>query len=176
MRYLIAHLIKGEAGAYHIALSDDIARRHRLAPTSVRIPPHFTLKAPFEMSDMAPIEEILAAFAADEHPEPYLLGGFGEFDGRVIYLAASAPKQTHMLLRRLQDRLRAVPWMTFKRTEFPLTLHATLVYAKSKEQTVEILSGLREHRTFESSLDAVALLRNDSDRWQVLREYPLSGK
>jgi len=176
MRYLIAHMLEGEAREYHTDLSDRLAERFGLDRVSSRINPHLTLKAPFEAESAEEIERILVSFAEKERAKPMTLGGFRDFDGKVIYLDVSAPKETHMQIRRLQDKLRAVPWLTFNAYEFPVTLHATLCYPKSPEHGKEILSYLErseKKRMFpDLSLDNITLLLL-RDRWEVVKEVRL---
>jgi 2'-5' RNA ligase len=172
--FLIAHLLSGDAADYLRALSDAIAEKRKLISPTERIDPHLTLKAPWNAEDTSAIEPILEAFAAKEKPQPFTLGGFDQFRGKVIYMKASAPKQTYMMIRRLQDQLRAVPYLTFKKTEFPITLHATICYPKTPESAQEILHELRKQETtFDCSLDTITLLQKQT-RWEPLREYELS--
>lgn len=176
MRFLIAYPLGGEAAEYHTALSNQLAERFGLEPVAARIPPHLTLKAPFEAEDIGPIRELLAYFAQKETPEPIHLGGFEHFDGRVVFLDVEAPKRTHMQVRRLQDKLRGVSWLTFSRHEFPIRLHATLCYPKHPQQAKEVLHHLRNERAlFDAHIDSIALFAHDSERWNVAEGFPLSG-
>ena len=174
MQYLIAHMLSGEAANYHGELSDRVARERKLTPVRTRIEPHLTLKAPFDAEDVSRIENILEEFSHKELPQPYTLVGFESFDGKVLYMHVDAPKQTHMLVRRLQDQLRNVPWLTFKKTEFPVTLHATVVYPKSREQCKEILKDLQKEKfRFDCQLYSIALLQKSIDKWELIKEYQL---
>ena len=172
MQYLIAYLLKGDAAVFHRNLSDAIAKRRKLTPVTERIMPHLTLKAPFEAEDISPIEEILELFSQKESPQPFSLSGFETFDGRVVYMSVQAPKQTHMLIRRLQDQLRNVSWLTFHKYEFPITLHATLAYPKSPESAKEILRDLRKEKaSFDCMVDSISLLQKPEDKWERIHEY-----
>ena len=186
MQYLIAYPIRGEAGTYHAVLSNALAERFKLEPITSRIDPHLTLKAPFdapplysnsrelENSHIRDIENLLEVFTKKEKPLPLRLEGFNYFDGNVLFMDAHAPKQTHMLTRRLQDQLRHIPSLTFKRTEFPLTLHATLCYPKNPQQTKEILHYLQHERAgFDLVLDTIAILEKSGPRWHIVREFPI---
>ena len=67
-------------------------------------------------------------------------------------MSVEAPKQTHMLVRRLQDQLRGIPWLKFISNEFPLTLHATLCYTKNARQSKRIISLLSREKPFQFNL------------------------
>lgn len=145
-------------------LSDCLAAAYHLTLVRARIDPHLTLKAFFEAKNIGEIERILEAFTKKERPEPLTLSGFDHFNGRVIFMNVATPKQMHMLVRRLQDQLRKIPWLTFRRTEFPLTLHATLCYPKSPEQAREVLSSFRREKTScELMLDRITILSKEGD-------------
>lgn len=175
MRYLLAYMIEGEARDHHLELSDRLAEQFKLAPVSSRIGPHLTLKEPFETDDPADVIETVRAFARKEAEEPLLLGGFNDFDERVIYMDVDAPKQTHMLVRRLQDQLRRVPWLPFSRKEFPIVLHATLCYPKNLQHAKEILSYLSDEKpkVFDLSLDHIALMVRGEERWETVERFRL---
>jgi 2'-5' RNA ligase len=178
MRYFIAYMLTGETRVRHAEKSDELAERFRLIPVSKRVDPHITLKAPFETDEVRPVEELLERFAAGERPVPYRMNGIGAFDSRIIYRAAEVPTETVVLIRRLQEMLRTLPWLTFSATEFPLTPHVTLAYAKNRVQGKEILARLAvEHiPPEEASIDHVALLSRPTERWEVMRTFPFAGK
>ena len=134
MRYLLAHMLEGEVKDYHVELSDRLAEQFALVPVSSRIDPHLTLKAPFETEDPSAIEAIVEAFAKKEKSEPFMLSSFHDFNKKVIYMAVDVPKQTYMLIQRLQDRLRSIPWLRFSHHEFPIKLHVTFCYPKNPQQ------------------------------------------
>lgn len=185
MKYLIAYPIRGEAEEYLVKISNGLAKRFKLEPVTNRIPPHLTLKAPFEgnrlfvnsieLTNRIPeIEDILEIFTKKAKRMPLRLKGFGTFNGKAVFMDVHAPKQTHMLLRRLQDQLRNISWLSWQRVEFPLALHATLCYPKRQEQAKEILHALKKERAvFDLSLDVIAILEKPSARWQILREFPI---
>ena len=180
MKYMIAHLLEGEAKEFHRELSQRLSERFRLEWVGNRIDPHLTLKAPFTIppeGTLADIEAILAGLANKETPQPFTVDGVDDFNGRSIHLSVQAPKQTHMLVRRLQDKLRQIPWLTFFRSEFPITLHATLCRPRQPQHAREIMAYLRKVRfsAFHESLDAFSLLALDEGRWSVRQRYLLRG-
>lgn len=174
MKYLLAYLIEGEAKKYHLNLSNMLARKYRLDPVSSRIDPHLTLKAPFETDNSEEMAAIVRQFVKKERVEPLTLGGFGHFDGKVVYMDVHAPKQTYMQIRRLQDQLQKISWLQFDRYEIPITLHATLCYPKTKEQCGEIISSLTsEKEEFELVLDNISFLKKRGDKWQLVQRFTI---
>lgn len=171
---MLAYMLSREAKEYHLELSDRLAKRFRLTPVSSRIDPHLTLKAPFGADDISDVRKVLKRFVQKEVSEPLTLTGINYFPKRVVYMDVQAPKQTYMFLRRLQDQLRNVSWLSFSSYEFPLTLHATLCYTKNPQQVKEILSYLGKEKIseFELELDNVTLLEKGV-RWEAVETYSI---
>ena len=170
---MLACMIEGKAKVYHIGLSKRLAEQFNLVPISLSIDPHVTLKAPFETENPDEVEAVVETFVAREKSEPLTLTGFSDFRKKVVYMSVEAPKQTHMLVRRLQDQLRGIPWLKFISNEFPLTLHATLCYTKNARQSKRIISLLLREKPFQFNLllDNVALLRKQRGKWNVVRTF-----
>lgn len=180
MRYLLAHLLPPEIATFHRQLSDELASQFRLSPVNDHIDPHLTLKAPFvteNTAHLAALTELLTTFTAKETPQSYTLSGMNHFRSKVIYYDVYAPKQTHMLIRRLQDQLRQLPWLTFQKNEFPLTLHATLCRPKHPQQGVQILKYLekRDLPEYTSYLDSITLLERQSERWEPIQTFSIGS-
>lgn len=167
-------MIEGEAKAYHIRLSNQLAEQFNLEPVLSRINPHFTLKTPFETENIDEVETIVETFVKREKCEPITLTGFSDFFKRnVIYMSAEAPKQTYMLIRRLQDQLRSISWLKFQSNEFPIILHATLCYTKNVQQSKRIISLLLREKPFQFNLllDSITLLQKDEGKWNLVRTF-----
>lgn len=180
MRYMLAYMLEGDAKQYHEELSRELSERFKLSWVGTRSDPHLTVKAPFEMDEKKQLTEVISlldTFTQKESPEPLMLRGFGDFRGKILYMDVSAPKQTHMLLRRLQDQLRNVSWLTFEKSEFPLTLHATLCRTRHPQQVKEMYAYLRKQKQqeFESSLDHIALLERGPERWQLRERFVITA-
>jgi 2'-5' RNA ligase len=179
MRYMIAHIIGGDARKYHEQLSRVLASSYALRPVTASIDPHLTIKAPFEAlsTDIEQVEHIIEAYARYADPVPYTLTGFGKFDDRVIYMNVEAGSDAFELIQKCKDELRQVPWLEFKPHEREVVLHATLCYPKDAAQAHEILSRLTQHMspTFSCTLGSISLLKKGGRRWEVVKEYPLGG-
>lgn len=179
MRYMIAHMIEGEAKDYHINLSRALASAYRLRPTMASIDPHLTVKAPFDAlsTDLYDVERLVDRYVRTKSPLTFTLKGFGSFDGRVVYMTVDAPEETHAFIKGIKEELREIPWLEFKPHEEVTTLHATLAYPKTTEQAEDMVAKLSERggREFTCTMSGVALLRKGEHRWEIFKEYTFGG-
>ena len=179
MRYMIAHMIQGDAAAYHNNLSRALASAYRLRPVTANIDPHLTIKAPFDAlsTDLFDAERITERFARARSPIPYTLRGFGNFHDRVVFMGVEAGNELTSFILDLKESLRELPWLEFKEHEQEVKPHATLCYPRGEAQTNEIVSRLTERggKEFTAVLDRIALLKKGDRRWEVIKEFPLGG-
>ena len=152
MRYFIAYVIKGEAGEYHKKLSDTIAQQFNYKPLSKKVPPHLTLKAPFEAdTNIKEIENLISNFIAHKHAHELLLEGFGSFRGEVIFMDVKPSQEATILINNLTNELKKITWLPFERFETQegvAHLHATLAYADIKENFNKIKNRTSSHFYF----------------------------
>jgi len=175
MRYMIAHMISGEAKEYHENLSRALASVYKLRPVTANIDPHITVKAPFDAlsTDLHEVELIVDRFVRSRSPLSYTLKGFGNFDGRVVYMNTEAPETTQEFVRGLKDELRQIPWLEFKPHEEEVKLHATLCYPKDTLQAEDIVAKLNERggKEFAGTLNTVVILKREDRRWELFKEF-----
>src|SRR5690348_9253220 len=108
MKYLIAYLLSGEAKAAHEALTAEIADQFGVFRLNGHIPPHVTLKVPFETDDIEDVEKTLSSFA-DHYPRTEVrLWGFGAFGVEVLYVAVLASPETQATIRHFMEALKTV--------------------------------------------------------------------
>ena len=176
MRYMLAHMLEGEAKEYHTELADRIAESFNLTPVGRHCDPRISLKAPFETNDVSDVTAAVSAFAMTEEATPFELTGFGSFEGRVVYKDIEAPEETVALVRRLQDQLREISWLQFSSHETPITLHTTISFPRTPEQAKEIMSYLEKEPPvkFQCMLDSISLLHKRERRWEVARTFKLT--
>src|SRR4051812_2306580 len=119
MKYMIAHMVRKEAGHYLKNLSDELSDIFYLDRLSEKIQPHLTLKAAFEASESSieKLEYLLKDFCASHQPAPITFSGFGHFNRRVVYVDAAPSYEARKLLSELDRSLRSLPWMVFTRTD-----------------------------------------------------------
>lgn len=179
MRYMIAHMLRGDAQKYHENLSRALASAYRLRSVTTTIDPHLTIKAPFDAlsTDLYTVEHIVEHFVRTKDPLPYTVGHFGHFDGRVVFMDVAAPETVRDFIGELKEELKQLPWLEFKPHETNTKLHATLCYPKDVPQATEIVEKLTERggKEFLCTLDTVAILRKSERRWEILKEFTVGG-
>lgn len=179
MRYMITHMISGDAKKYHENLSRAVAQAYHLRPVTANIDPHLTVKAPFDAlsSDLFEVERLIGRFVDAHSPVSYTLSGFGNFGDRVVYMDVTAPAEIVTAVEDFKSKLKKLPWLEFKPHEEDTKFHATLAYPKDEAQTKEMVERLNGGNAplFTSTFDTIALLKKGERRWEVVREYHLLG-
>ncbi|MEK9177042.1 MAG: 2'-5' RNA ligase family protein [Patescibacteria group bacterium] len=179
MRYFIAHLLEGKAKMYHEALTRALSDRFALVPLHERVPPHLTVKIPFEAdeTEIKDMERVLRSFARTRAPAHVTLSDFGHFGFRTIYLdVARSPEATALTreaLRVLRDNL---PWLPRPPLEGN-KLHASVArfLPRQKFRRVwRLLEGM--HPRFTTTLDNLAILKREDKAWTVHTLIPLTGE
>lgn len=179
MRYMITHMISGEAKKYHENLSRAVAQAYHLRPVTINIDPHLTVKAPFDAlsSDLFEVERLIGHFVNTHSPVPYTLSGFGNFGDRVVYMDVTVPPGMVTVVEDFKGKLKELPWLEFKPHENDTKFHATLVYPKDEAQTKEIVERLNSGNApaFTCTFDTITLLKKGERRWEVVKDYHLLG-
>lgn len=179
MKYFIAHLLSGDAKQYHAGLTRDLTSKYLVVPLHDRIPPHITIKPPFETdeSGIKEVERVLRSFAGNEHSIPLVIDGFGRFGFRTVYMDVYKSVEAVSLVRRLIHTLNTnISWMP----AYPLEgnkLHASVARFLNRKQFRRIWRGLRLLRPrFESTLDTIVILKKEEGMWKVMASVPLRGE
>jgi 2'-5' RNA ligase len=179
MRYIIAHLIRGEAKHMHEAITQDLVEKFHTFPIHNRIVPHLTLKRWFELDAeaMKKLQGILDTFVTTHSQSDYRLGGFNHFGEDVIYVDVRPSPEMSATARDLMKVLHEVKEMTFD--EFDAVeddFHATLVMRALKTfdytQVWEYLSK-QEGFDFNMKFDNIAIMKRETDAWVVDRIWEL---
>ena len=94
-KYCIGYLAEGEIVPYFNEITAHISAKFDIWNISKRVPPHLTLKYPFEAEDTSEIESRIEAVAKDMTPVPFTLNRFGRFEegGKTIFLTTSASEE-----------------------------------------------------------------------------------
>jgi 2'-5' RNA ligase len=174
MRYLVAYLIGGEAGAYHEELTKTLSERFGVKPLHEHIPPHLTCKAPFETDNPEGVKQALHEFSREHSACPLELCGFGGFqDTKVVYVGVEENPRVQTVVRDLRSHLRPVG-LPFEEYEKNVHFYASVARFLTPEQYEDIwehVQALPEPR-FTLAFDHIALLANDGNRWVVDTIYP----
>lgn len=179
MRYIIAHLIEGEAKQRHEALTAELAERFNIFPLHERIPPHLTLKRWWHSEDVKieDVYKVLDGFVATQSASSYKLSGFGSFRDDVIYVdvqpSADMNKSAQDLIKALHD----VPNLTFDEYDNGSDFHATVALGALKTfefQPIWDYLQTIEQPDFTMSFDNIATLKRGDDVWEVDRVWTLN--
>ena len=176
MRYMIAHMLKGDAKAYHANLSTVLASMYHLRPVTNIIDPHLTIKSAFEATEISEVEQIVSESSLFAEAAPYMLKGFNAVADRLIFMNVEPSLEMNMVIQKIQNQLQNIPWLEFRSHEIPPKLHATLCFPKSRTQRDDMLERLRkvEHApSFECMFDNIAILKRGERRWEILKEYSI---
>lgn len=178
MKYFVAHLLSGDAKAYHASLTRELAAKHRIIPLHDRIPPHITVKPPFETDEagIKEVERVLRSFARGEHAVPLSIDGFGRFGFRTIYMDVYKSTEVVSLVRRAIQALNSnIPWMTTSPLEGN-KLHASVARFLDRRKFRRIWRELRILRpSFESVFDTIAILKKEGSSWGIMSVIPLAA-
>lgn len=166
----MAHLLSGDAKKYHERITRELSGRFRIVPLHERVPPHLTLKIPFEADteQIHDVEKVLRSFARVRRSAPLILKGFGRFGFKTIYLDVCKSDQAVSLSRECINVLREnFPWLP----NAPLEgnkLHASVARFLSRRQFLrmwKLLHGLSP--SFNSSFDNITILKKEDSHWSV---------
>ncbi len=183
MRYIITHLIRGEAKAAHEQITKDLAEKFDSFPIHDRIQPHLTLKRWFELekNDMDFLFEKLSQFANSYSQTDYSLSGYGHFDTDVIYVDVKASETLLSNLRDLSKELHTVPNLTFDEfDQIDHNLHATITMSALKAFDYDqIWNYLHDSSNtipnFNLKFDNIAVMRRGADKWEIVKVWEISA-
>ena len=82
MTYFIGYLGTEEVNKYYRSITADLAGRFGVKYLAENVPPHITLKYPFDSDDLSSIEGTLVDILKDKKPIPFSISSFDEFKGK----------------------------------------------------------------------------------------------
>lgn len=174
-KYFVAHLLSGEAKAYHERLTRALAVRYKIFPLHVKIQPHITIKPPFETDEegIVEVERVLRAFAHNEKVAPLYLRGFGHFGFKTAYLDTQKCSEATAIMRRALRALNEnISWMP-KIPREGNKLHASVARFMDRIQYRRVMRYLsKEHASFDVSFDNLAILGKKEKAWEVISVIP----
>lgn len=178
MKYVIVHLIRGEAGKLHQEITRALTERFGTYPLYDYVPPHLTLKRSFEIDEsrVSEIYSALETFVSNHIQTNYELKGFGNFGSVAVYIEALASPEMQRDHTELQNILSEIDGITLDEFDKAQRLHATVALQKLKpfdlDQIWNYIQTLKQPR-FSMKFDNVALLKKVDDRWHVEKVFEL---
>lgn len=143
MQYFVGYLVEGEASDYYKTLTSDLEQKFGIKNLSEYIPPHLTLKIPFEPESIEDFEKYVATVSETLSTADFVVDGFEKFDGKrmTIFLKVTAGENIK-IIEEVVDHLESYGEDT-KKLPRPLTLHTSIARFLSPEQCDEIWSYLQ---------------------------------
>ena len=177
MRYFIGYELQGEARDYHIKLSDSLASRFNLWKLDGYIPPHITLKAPFETESTGEVNALLEEISRAHRKSFLYFRGFGNFSSHSVYLKVFASMEALKVIREVKERLTRISWMTLEDLKKGI-LHASVarrIPEESFEDVWKYVCSLPQP-DIKARFDNVAIFVRDGDHWKTERLFPFQKK
>lgn len=178
-RYIIVHLIRGEAKNAHEEITRKLAEHLDGFPIHESIVPHLTLKRWFELDeiDIQKVQDLLDEFARSHKQSAYHLYGLNNFGEGVIYVDVKASNEMLETVSDLMRSLRSIKKMTFDEYDaFEGDFHATVAMRALKlfdfSATWEYLQTL-EKMDFNMVFDNIAILKKENNKWVPERIWEL---
>jgi 2'-5' RNA ligase len=115
MRYIIVHLIRGEAEKYHHNLTKNLTEKFDMFSLHDRTPPHLTLKRWFEVdkTGMNDLYGYLENFANSHKQSNYSLSRFGNYGKDVICIDVAPSLEMSQDIFDLMSSLHGIKEMIF---------------------------------------------------------------
>ncbi len=176
MKYLIATLIKGDAGLYQQRLAYSIAEKFDVKGAVKRkIPAHITLKYSFETEDIKYIENCIEKFCKSHEKCKYQLKSFNHFDNEVIFIdvipSMEMKKMYFDFIKYIKDNTN----LELKEFDGKTHFHSTIAHKDIKDKFNEIWSfASKENPNFDVFFDNISILKLVDDVWQIHKEYSLN--
>lgn len=174
-RYVIVCLIKGDALKFHERLVSEVCAEFNVRPQ--RLPGHFTIKAPFEIEDINPVENAVEEFVHSNSKQEASVEGFGHFRNSVVFMKINMSKEGIKVHDDFIHRLRTIPNLEWKSNEGgEKVFHCTVVTRIRDYKFKEIwdyVNKYNDNASFKIYFDNITILRWNRDRWVTYREYNL---
>lgn len=174
MKYFAGYLIEGEAGGYYKKVTADLSSHFGIKDLSKHIPPHLTLKPPFETEDITPFEKIIEGLVEKEEVLPFSIDEYGRFnlESETIFLSVQQQQNLQEKAEKILSTL-ADFGNNQKPVHLPLKLHASIARHLTPHKSQEIweyVSSLPVPH-FDLQFDNLTLFVFQNDNWEVRKIY-----
>lgn len=180
MKYIVVHLIRGEAKKFHEDITKKLTRKFGAYPLHNKIPPHITLKYDKGLDEkiIGKVYKCLDNFASSHKESDYLLSGFGHFGKDVIYVDTIPSPGMLQNVLDLINLLHKIKDLSFNKFDTPKKFHASLARRSLKtfdyDQIWNYLKTIPQPN-FKMKFDNMATLKkaDGSDKWSVDRVWEI---
>jgi 2'-5' RNA ligase len=177
MKLDLVYLLKGKAGQYNKKLIKIVGPKFgENYMVENPLPPHITLKYPFEVSDIKKLDKLLKNFVSNRKAPSLELSGFGNFRRFVAFLK---PKLSRSAINFQKELIKIIKKEGFSihKHDTPFKPHATIAYGNTKETFDKIWNYIKILKTpkFYIKLDNITILKeqpNDKP-WKIYKEFKI---
>lgn len=178
MRYFIGHLIRGEAAEYYKATCADLATRFGVEDVSAIVPPHITVKSPFDRPNIDEVDNTLSLMT-DTPAVPFELSNWGNFGTRTIFLDVKEPAKVKELVKHVLGKIREIG-INLNQQEIDPHVHMSIArFLKPTQfEVVQKYLSTTPAPKFDLMFDNLTVFvkeNRDDKAWKVLKTYPLIG-
>lgn len=171
MRYVIVSVTKGNAGDFNNSLRKNLLEKFGAKPS--KLPPHFTIKSPFESEDLSSLENMLQNFCNSNPISKYKIDGYEHFDDRVVYMKVLMSPQGKIIHDKLISELERFKYIKFNNHDGKDKIfHVTLASKKIKKIYKDIFNYVTPIPcSFDCTFDNISIFKWQDDTWVLHKEY-----
>ncbi|EQK46483.1 MULTISPECIES: 2'-5' RNA ligase family protein [Paraclostridium] len=171
MRYVIVSVTKGNAGEFNNKLRKNLFEK--FGAKSSKLPPHFTIKSPFESKDLSSLENMLKKFCDSNPISSYKIDGYDHFDDRVVYMKVLMSPQGKMIHDKLIIELSKFQYIKFDGHDGKDKIfHITLASKKIKKMYNDIFNYVTQIPCiFDCNFDNISIFKWEDNTWVLHKEY-----
>jgi 2'-5' RNA ligase len=172
-KYFVAQLLSGKVKEFQENLERQIFQQFNIKPLHWRIPPHLTLKAPFDWPEEKEevVKQALKEKAEKSTIIPIELSGFGHFGRRTIFIKAKYPPELKMSIKKMRNRLRREE-IEITKSDRKLNLHSSVARFLELDQFYQIWHFVRQFKIKEViEYNHFTLLKHDGKKWQLSEQF-----
>lgn len=155
-------------------------KNHYQSKAALNSPPHITLHMPFEWK-VKSTEKLFTSFESffrREKPVRIHLKNFGSFPPRVIFInVADAPELSVMQKRLTQHCKRDLNLYNADYHDRPFHAHMTIAFRDLKKSYFEPAWKEFQLKNFDEEFytSQVSLLKHNGSKWEIVRDFNVSG-
>ncbi len=176
MKYCIVYLATDEAEKYSINLTKELSEKFAIKDLSKRVPPHMTIKYPFETEDILQVEKRIEICVEKKTSFPITIRSFGRFenDVKTIFMPLDHSQKIDSLITECNKEF--VFLGTDQKYHFEAHIpHISIARHLDKETSDKIFEylNLLPVPSFETFFDNLTLLEFDKEVWKVRRIFTM---
>ena len=176
MRHAVVYLGEGEIEQYYNAITTELSARFGINNLSMRVPPHLTLKYPFETDDTSIAEKRIEDFLKSKTPIKFLIDGFGRLDdnNETIFLS---PVRTGTLDAFVEDCIIKLGDLGEEKKFDPkkFRVHMSVARHLTSEMFEQIWSYVNSlpRPRFQLIFDNLTLFVFENEKWEIKKVFKI---